>query len=333
MKTLSIRSNWESQRGLRTIFRCEERWSRTSSCSLMRWRASIAVSMHMMTAGTGGSRIWSAASTTVLLPSTPASPFWRSRSRPTPTISLTPVAKLEADPFALGASAVAFCLATLEASYTDRDAEFTRCLSHLESLRIGANSVERDDRVKQLEATTADLTSWCPSVDGVLDDVCIAVKKLEKSHDRDVFDALSHGPGLLSTPTKALASSRDRDVFDTMSHGSSLLPTPTKAAVQVSAGLTANPPVMGHHVESTPQDSGSGVDKTWIPVPANGTFAYSTMALVIWSAPSGTGFGGVVAYARLSCYLGTPGVHQTTVSKGVGLGASGFSRWGECQQL
>ena len=117
---------------------------------------------------------------------------------------------------------------------------------------------------------TADLASWRPGVDGVLDDVRIAVKKLEKSHDRDMFDAMSHGPGLLPTPTKALASSRDRDVFDTMSHGPGLLPTPTKAAVQVSAGLTANPPVMGHHVESTPRDSGSGVVMTWIPVPGNG---------------------------------------------------------------
>ena len=46
------------------------------------------------------------------------------------------VAKLEADPSAPGASAVAFRLATLEASYADRDAEFTQRLSHLESLRI-----------------------------------------------------------------------------------------------------------------------------------------------------------------------------------------------------
>ncbi|CAD6211109.1 unnamed protein product [Miscanthus lutarioriparius] len=179
------------------------------------------------------------------------------------------VAKLEADPFALGASAVASRLATLEASYTNRDMEFTQRLSHLESLRIGPNSIERDDRVKQLEATTADPASWCPSVDGVLDNVHITVKKLEKSRDSDVFDAMSHEPGLLPTPTKALASSRDRDVFDTMSHGSGLLPTPTKAAMQVSAGFTANPPVMGHHVESTPRDSGSGVVTTWIPVPGN----------------------------------------------------------------
>ena len=46
------------------------------------------------------------------------------------------IAKLEADPSAPGTSTVAFRLATLEASYADRDAEFTQRLSHLESLRI-----------------------------------------------------------------------------------------------------------------------------------------------------------------------------------------------------
>jgi hypothetical protein len=124
--------------------------------------------------------------------------------------------------------------------------------------------------VKQLEAMAADLTSWCPGVDGVLDDVRIAMKKLEKSHDRDMFDAMSHGPSLLPTLTKALVSSHDCDVFDAMSHGPGLLPTPTTAAVHVSTRLTANPLVMGHHVKTTPRDSGSGVVTTWIPVPANG---------------------------------------------------------------
>jgi hypothetical protein len=49
---------------------------------------------------------------------------------------------------------VASRLATLEASYADRDAEFTQCLSQLESIRVGHVSVEGDDRVKQLDATT-----------------------------------------------------------------------------------------------------------------------------------------------------------------------------------
>jgi hypothetical protein len=153
------------------------------------------------------------------------------------------VATLEADPSAPATSAVVSRLATLEASYADRDAEFTQRLSHLESLRSG--HVDRDERVNQLEAATADLASWRPSVDDVLDDVRLAVKKLEKTRDRDVFDAMSHGPGLLPTPTKALASSRDRDVFDAMSHKPGSHSSPTTAAVHVSAGLTANPPVMG----------------------------------------------------------------------------------------
>jgi len=55
-----------------------------------------------------------------------------------------------------------------------------------------------------------------------------------------------------------------------MSHDPGLLPTPTKAAAHLSAGLTANLPVMGHRVELTPRDLGSGVIMTWIPVPANG---------------------------------------------------------------
>jgi hypothetical protein len=87
----------------------------------------------------------------------------------------------------------------LEANYIDRDAEFTQRLNELEYLRVDNGYTKRDDRMAQLEAATADLESWRPGVDGVLDDVRNAVKKLEKSRARDVFDAMSHGPGLLPT--------------------------------------------------------------------------------------------------------------------------------------
>jgi hypothetical protein len=153
------------------------------------------------------------------------------------------IAVLESASMGSANTAMVSRLATLEASYTDRDAKFTNRISELEALRVSPTQDDRD-RVVTIEAATADLTSWRPGVEGMLDDVCIAVRKLEKSRERELFDEMSHGPGLL--------------------------PTPTKAVVHFSAGFPAEPPVMGHRVDSTTRDLGSGVVMTWIPVPANG---------------------------------------------------------------
>jgi hypothetical protein len=155
------------------------------------------------------------------------------------------IADLEAAPTDPQIHAVESRLATLEASYSDRDAAFTQRLSELERLRVNTVTAEHDVRVANLEEATKALNSWRPEVDGVLDDVQIAVRKLEKGHDRQVFDEVP-----LNT---------------------SLLPTPNKAAARSSAGFPANQPVVGHRFDSTPRDSGSGVVTTWIPVPANGT--------------------------------------------------------------
>jgi hypothetical protein len=40
-------------------------------------------------------------------------------------------------------------------------------------------------------------------VAGILDDVCIAVQKLEKNRGHQAFDEMHLGDGLLPTPTKA----------------------------------------------------------------------------------------------------------------------------------
>jgi hypothetical protein len=128
------------------------------------------------------------------------------------------IAVLESASMGSANTAMVSRLATLEASYTDRDAKFTNRISELEALRVSPTKDDRD-RVVTIEAATADLTSWRPGVEGMLDDVCIAVRKLEKSRERELFDEMSHGPGLL--------------------------PTPTKAVVHFSAGFPAEPPVMG----------------------------------------------------------------------------------------
>lgn len=58
--------------------------------------------------------------------------------------------------------------------------------------------------------------------------------------------------------------------FDETPHCPPLL-TPTQAAARSSSGFPAKTPVMGHHVPLTTRDLGSGVNTTWILVPAKGT--------------------------------------------------------------
>jgi hypothetical protein len=58
-------------------------------------------------------------------------------------------------------------------------------------------------------------------------------------------------------------------MFDELPQPTGPLPAPAKAVAQ-HAEITAEPPVMGNHVDMTTLDLGSGVVMTWIPVPANG---------------------------------------------------------------
>lgn len=139
---------------------------------------------------------------------------------------------LESTPADPSAPAVESRLVSIEANYADRDAEFSKRLFELERLHVAPIQGARDDRVAQLESS--------------LEDVRLHVQKLEKRRDRELFDEMSHGPGILSIPTQAAAHS--------------------------SAGLTAEPPVVGHRVEMITRDSGSGVVTTWIPIPAKGTY-------------------------------------------------------------
>lgn len=70
-------------------------------------------------------------------------------------------------------------MASVEACYTDRDAEFNNRLATLEALRVITNKDLLDDRVSMLEKAMAELSSWKPEADGILDNVRIAVRKLE----------------------------------------------------------------------------------------------------------------------------------------------------------
>lgn len=96
---------------------------------------------------------------------------------------------------------------SLEACYSDSDVEFNNRLTTLEGLRVTHLKDGSDNRVATLEKVTAELSSWRSEVDGVLDDVKIAVQKLGKSHDRMVFDEMPRCPSPLLTPTQATARS------------------------------------------------------------------------------------------------------------------------------
>ena len=142
-------------------------------------------------------------------------------------------------------NAVESRVATLEASYTDHDAEFNNRLRSLEALRGGAVTADRNDRLAILEKATKELCAWRPDVDGVLDDIRISVQKMAKTHARAVFDE--------TPPSTSVGNS------------------PTKAAANVSEVFPADLPVFGRCVEPTTRDTGPGVVTTWLPVPAKGT--------------------------------------------------------------
>lgn len=93
-----------------------------------------------------------------------------------------------------------------------------------------------------LEQTTAELAAWRPGMEGMLDDVWLQVQKFTNPRDRNVFDAMSHHPGILSSPTPA-------GTFPVLN--------------------TTSPD--GHRAATTTRDVESGVVMTWAHVPAMGT--------------------------------------------------------------
>jgi hypothetical protein len=115
------------------------------------------------------------------------------------------VANLEAalaDPQPLATTAR---IASLEANYADRDAEFSKRLAHLEALRVDPTKDAHGGRVAPLEVAAADFAAWKPGVDGLLDDVRLVVQKLEKTHERAVFDEMPLNTGLLHASSKVAA--------------------------------------------------------------------------------------------------------------------------------
>ena len=92
-------------------------------------------------------------------------------------------------------------LVSLEASYIDRDTEYSNRLSELEALRVEHLTDDSDPRLAAL--ALADLSAWRPDMEGVLDDVRLRVEKIDSKCDRVVFDNMPPSDGLLPQPTPA----------------------------------------------------------------------------------------------------------------------------------
>jgi hypothetical protein len=73
--------------------------------------------------------------------------------------------------FATTASMLEQRLSSLEASYIDRDTEYSNRLSELEALRIEHITDDNNLRVAALEKALTDLAAWCSDMEGMLDDV------------------------------------------------------------------------------------------------------------------------------------------------------------------
>jgi spermidine/putrescine-binding protein len=55
-------------------------------------------------------------------------------------------------------------LTTLEASYVDRDTEFSNRFTELEALRVAHMTYDSDEREAALKKAMADLTAWRPDI-------------------------------------------------------------------------------------------------------------------------------------------------------------------------
>jgi hypothetical protein len=97
-------------------------------------------------------------------------------------------------------------LADLEVTNSARLSDYSQRLSSLEDNRVSAVKLMADPRIAAIEKVTADLASWRPGVDGVLDDIHKDVTRLVHSLDRQVFDEMSHRPASFAVPTTATAS-------------------------------------------------------------------------------------------------------------------------------
>jgi hypothetical protein len=134
-------------------------------------------------------------------------------------------------------------LATLEASYVDRDTEHSNRLNELEAIRIAHMTDDNDERVATLEKATAELAAWRPDMEGVLEDVRCQVEKINSKCDRMVFDNTPHSIGLLRH-------------------------SPLMVATAPSSSELKSP--KGHGVAMTTRDMASRVVTTWTHIPAMG---------------------------------------------------------------
>jgi hypothetical protein len=87
---------------------------------------------------------------------------------------------------------------SLEASYIDRDTEYSNRLSELEALCVEHLTNDSDPRLVALEKALADLAAWLLGMEGVLDDVRLHVEKIESKCDQVVFDNTPPSIGLPS---------------------------------------------------------------------------------------------------------------------------------------
>ena len=88
-------------------------------------------------------------------------------------------------------------LTSLEASYIDCDTDYSQHIAELEKLHLATTKDERNARVAALDKATADLAAWRPDMEGVVDDICLQVHKLDSKYDYTGFDSLPLSTGLL----------------------------------------------------------------------------------------------------------------------------------------
>lgn len=122
---------------------------------------------------------------------------------------------------------------------SDRDATWA---SKLDDLRAS-----HDARVTVLEKVIAEFQDWRPEVDGVVDDLKLAVKNLNRHYERAAFEQSTSTPGILS-------------------------PVPS-AAAHPSAGQPADK-AQGHRVDQYNREDGYGVVTALVHPPVKGTYSF-----------------------------------------------------------
>jgi len=95
----------------------------------------------------------------------------------------------------------------LSKRFEEQDRKWDLCLTERDAVlesKIDDLRVSQDARVSIVEKAAADLADWRPGGDGVVDDLQLAVKKLNLHYEHAAFEHSSSAPGIISpTPMAA----------------------------------------------------------------------------------------------------------------------------------